>query len=202
MKAPFDGPNQGLGGLPTGSYTNDAQGVVVDAVNPGTRTSGAESTGLGGPRTSYGSTDSKVGDAAFFDSGNSRGPNGLTPGFKSLIKPDEYNDDKTKANTLKFANDVGLENYSYEFQTDNGISVGENGVAANGVQAQGGYSYKGDDGKTYSVTYTADEGGYRPQGHHLPTPPPIPDEILKSLEQNAKEEAAGLVDDGKSQFHK
>jgi hypothetical protein len=35
-----------------------------------------------------------------------------------------------------------------------------------------------------------------PQGDHLPTPPPIPEEILKALEQNARDEAAGIFDDG------
>ncbi|KAF9410355.1 hypothetical protein HW555_010534 [Spodoptera exigua] len=34
-------------------------------------------------------------------------------------------------------------------------------------------------------------------GQHLPTPPPVPEEILKSLELNAKDEAAGIFDDGK-----
>lgn len=65
------------------------------------------------------------------------------------------------------------------------------------MQAQGGFSYTGDDGQVYSVSYTADEGGYQPKGDHLPTPPPIPEEILKSLEKNARDEAAGLIDDGK-----
>lgn len=50
------------------------------------------------------------------------------------------------------------------------------------LQVSGSYSYVGDDGQTYTVTYTADENGYRAEGAHLPTPPPIPEEILKSLQ--------------------
>ena len=38
--------------------------------------------------------------------------------------------------------------------------------------AQGQYSYLGNDGNTYTVTYTADANGYQPQGAHLPTPVP------------------------------
>lgn len=43
------------------------------------------------------------------------------------------------------------ETYSYAYETENGIVAEESGVATNGVQAQGGYSYTGDDGKVYSV---------------------------------------------------
>ncbi|KAJ8717020.1 hypothetical protein PYW08_005419 [Mythimna loreyi] len=88
------------------------------------------------------------------------------------------------------------ETYAYAYETENGIYGEESGVATNGVQAQGGYSYTGDDGKVYSVRYTADENGFQPQGDHLPTAPPVPEEILKSLEQNARDEAAGIYDDG------
>lgn len=49
----------------------------------------------------------------------------------------------------------------------------------------GSFSYIGDDGQTYSISYTADENGYHPVGDHLPTPPPIPEAILKSLELTA-----------------
>lgn len=38
----------------------------------------------------------------------------------------------------------------------------------------------------------ADEYGFRPSGDHLPTPPPVPDAILKSLQYNA----AHPYDDG------
>lgn len=31
-----------------------------------------------------------------------------------------------------------------------------------GESVHGAYSYKDDDGSTYSITYTADENGYRP----------------------------------------
>lgn len=43
------------------------------------------------------------------------------------------------------------ETYSFAYETENGIVAEENGVATNGVQAQGGYSYTGDDGKVYSI---------------------------------------------------
>ncbi|XP_063366564.1 pupal cuticle protein 36a-like [Cydia amplana] len=100
------------------------------------------------------------------------------------------------AQILRSNSEVTAEGFSYDFETSNGIRADAQGVATNGVQSQGSFGYKGDDGQDYSITYTADENGYRPQGAHLPTPPPIPEEILKSLEQNARDEAAGISDDG------
>ncbi|XP_061720785.1 collagen alpha-2(I) chain-like [Cydia pomonella] len=95
------------------------------------------------------------------------------------------------AEILRYDNQNDGETFSYHFETSNGISAEESGVATNGVQAQGGFSYTGDDGQFYKITYTADENGYLPQGDHLPTPPPIPDEILRSIEENARAAAAG-----------
>lgn len=92
---------------------------------------------------------------------------------------------------MRYDNQNDGETFSYSFETSNGISAEESGVATNGVQAQGGYSYTGDDGQTYRITYTADENGYIPQGDHLPTPPPIPEVIMRSIEQNARAAAAG-----------
>ncbi|KAJ8887249.1 hypothetical protein PR048_013464 [Dryococelus australis] len=54
-----------------------------------------------------------------------------------------------------------------------------------GQAAQGGFSYIGLDGRTYSLSYTADERGYLAAGAHLPTSPPIPAAILRSLAYNA-----------------
>lgn len=46
---------------------------------------------------------------------------------------------------------------------------------------KGSYSYNDVNGQPISLTYTADENGFRPVGAHLPTPPPVPLEILRSL---------------------
>ncbi|KAG7301215.1 hypothetical protein JYU34_014101 [Plutella xylostella] len=87
--------------------------------------------------------------------------------------------------------------YTYSYATDNGIKAQESGkVEGKSLSVEGEYSYTGHDGQTYTVHYTADENGFRPSGAHLPTPPPVPEGILKSLEQNAHEEANGIFDDG------
>lgn len=46
---------------------------------------------------------------------------------------------------------------------------------------QGSYSYTAPDGTPITVTYIADENGYRAEGAHLPTPPPIPEAIQRAL---------------------
>lgn len=80
--------------------------------------------------------------------------------------------------------------------TGNGIKAEEQGYLKQGVPegpgeaVSGSYSYTAPDGQQISVSYTADENGFVPHGSHLPTPPPIPPEILKSLQQNAADGSA------------
>ncbi|XP_046970355.1 cuticle protein 3-like [Vanessa cardui] len=100
------------------------------------------------------------------------------------------------AKTLAYHSENNGHNYHYAYETDNGIKAQEVGHVGKGTQAEGAYSYTGDDGHTYTVKYTADENGFRAYGAHLPTSPPIPEAILKSLEENAKDEASGIYDDG------
>lgn len=95
-------------------------------------------------------------------------------------------------------NNNGDGSYQYAYETGDGIQAQEQGSLASqdAVAAQGGYSYTAPDGQQISIQYVADENGFQPQGAHLPTPPPIPEAILKSIEQNRADEARGIVDDG------
>lgn len=78
---------------------------------------------------------------------------------------------------------------SYSYQTENKISHNEAGHLKNAgsqneaEEVHGSYSYTSPDGQVITVNYIADENGFQPSGAHLPTPPPIPDAILKSLQQ-------------------
>ncbi|XP_075156511.1 cuticular protein 11B [Haematobia irritans] len=84
-----------------------------------------------------------------------------------------------------YTND-GNGHYNFGFETGNGIKRDENGQL-NGpwphgsLDVKGSYSYTGDDGKVYSVSYKADSNGFQAVGDHLPTPPPIPREIQETL---------------------
>ncbi|XP_057666076.1 endocuticle structural glycoprotein ABD-4-like [Diorhabda carinulata] len=80
--------------------------------------------------------------------------------------------------------------YQWNFETANGIVAEEQGSIKEveegpGPDVQGQVQYTAPDGSPISLSYIANENGFQPQGSHLPTPPPIPDEILKSLEYNA-----------------
>lgn len=96
--------------------------------------------------------------------------------------------------------------YNYRYDTSNGISANENGVG--GYSSGGSVQWRTPENIPILLTYTADATGYHPQGKrfdkenqkmqfihtkntftlclgdHLPTPHPIPDYILKSIEKN------------------
>ncbi|KAI8118278.1 Pupal cuticle protein Edg-78E [Lucilia cuprina] len=86
-----------------------------------------------------------------------------------------------QAETRNFVNEIKEDgSYNYQFDTTNGIAQQESGVG--GHYATGSSQYYSPEGELIQLTYTADENGFQPQGAHLPTPPPIPEAILKSLE--------------------
>ncbi|KAJ8732070.1 hypothetical protein PYW08_014800 [Mythimna loreyi] len=79
--------------------------------------------------------------------------------------------------------------YQYSYETGNGIAAQEQGYLKNAGQkdleaqvAQGSFTYTSPEGIPISLTYVADENGFQPQGAHLPTPPPIPEAILRALQ--------------------
>ncbi|KAG6450249.1 pupal cuticle protein 20-like [Manduca sexta] len=87
--------------------------------------------------------------------------------------------------------------YRYSYETGNGIAARESGAprAAGpegpAVTAEGGFSYRAPDGQQVDLAYTADENGFHPTGSHIPTPPPIPEAILRSIEFNRQHPSSG-----------
>lgn len=81
--------------------------------------------------------------------------------------------------------------YKWSYETGNGIAAEEEGHLKNAgseneaMEAIGQFSYTDADGNKIQLEYIANEDGFQPKGAHLPTPPPIPPEILKALEWNA-----------------
>lgn len=69
---------------------------------------------------------------------------------------------------------------------------GTTGFDATDVLVQNGtYSYIAPDGQLISVSWIADENGYRAFGEHLPTPHPIPEQIVQALASNIYQEQQG-----------
>ncbi|XP_019877904.2 pupal cuticle protein 20-like [Aethina tumida] len=91
-------------------------------------------------------------------------------------------------------NNNGDGTYNYLYETGDGINAQEQGKG--GVGAEGGFSYTSPEGQQIQVSYTADENGFHPQGAHLPTPPPIPEAILRSIELNKAAAARGEYQEG------
>ncbi|XP_002063378.3 pupal cuticle protein Edg-78E [Drosophila willistoni] len=71
----------------------------------------------------------------------------------------------------------GHGHFSYGYEITNGIGADESGDEH---QVKGEFHFVSKEGKPIKITYTADENGYHPQGDLLPTPPPIPEAILRN----------------------
>lgn len=81
------------------------------------------------------------------------------------------------ATVVKFSSDVGVDNYAFDVETSDGKKHSESGKLENpgaedeAIAVTGSFSYVGDDGVTYTVTYVADKNGFQPSGVHLPVAP-------------------------------
>ncbi|XP_068146824.1 cuticle protein CP14.6 [Drosophila tropicalis] len=96
------------------------------------------------------------------------------------IPQPRYNSADANAVILKQNFDLNPDgSYQHNYETSNGIRADESGYLKNpGTQVeaqvmQGSYSYTGPDNVVYTITYIADENGFRAEGAHIPTPPPV-----------------------------
>lgn len=80
----------------------------------------------------------------------------------------------------------------FSFESGDGTKAEQSGILRNvsddkaGEAVQGSFEYTDPDGNVVSISYTADENGYRPSGDVLPTPPPIPAAIARALKYLAE----------------
>lgn len=71
-----------------------------------------------------------------------------------------------------FSNDVN--SYTFGFEQSDGQKRDEQGEVKNigaeneAISVRGSFSFVGDDGQTYTVTYVADENGFQPSAAHIP----------------------------------
>ncbi|KAL7738163.1 hypothetical protein ACLKA6_006504 [Drosophila palustris] len=80
---------------------------------------------------------------------------------------------------IKDSKDVRADGFDAYLETSDGTSETRSGDV-HGI-IQGTISWVSPEGDHVDIKYVADEHGYQPSGAHLPTPPPVPEAILKSL---------------------
>lgn len=128
--------------------------------------------------------------------------------FQQQYQNSVYN--RNQVPITSFNNDQSHDgSFAYGYTTGDGQHAQAQGFVKNlgnkeleAQVVQGAYSYTSPDGTPISVKYLADENGYRPEGLHLPTPPPIPKEILRALEYIARVQATNpqLYQQNQQQF--
>ncbi|XP_005186330.1 larval cuticle protein 2-like [Musca domestica] len=88
--------------------------------------------------------------------------------------------DDVHAEVKNMHSDVRADGFEYALETSNYIR--EEAAGDEHGNMHGSYEYLTPEGEHVKVTYVADENGYHPEGAWIPTPPPIPDYILKAIE--------------------
>ncbi|XP_060654982.1 larval cuticle protein 2-like [Drosophila nasuta] len=111
--------------------------------------------------------------------GGSSGSNKVVPKVVDAVVPHVNNDD-VHAETVNRVDDVRADGFSAVLETSNHISESRNGDVHGNIH--GDYGWISPDGELIQLTYVANENGYHPKGAHLPTSPPIPAAIQRSLE--------------------
>lgn len=82
----------------------------------------------------------------------------------------------------------------HRFESGDGSKAEEDGVLTksqdpqkpDSIAVKGAFSYVDTEGQNVQVSYVADETGFHPEGAHLPTPPPVPDAIVRALKYIAE----------------
>ncbi|XP_075167443.1 larval cuticle protein 1-like [Haematobia irritans] len=118
--------------------------------------------------------------AAISKSNSHKSFNSRPSSSHSASRPSSASSDDVHAQINSYSSNVREDGFQYAFDTTNGIQASATGEAHGEIK--GDFSWISPEGEHLSLQYIADENGYQPQGDMLPTPPPIPEAILKALE--------------------
>ncbi|EDV59524.1 larval cuticle protein 4 [Drosophila erecta] len=80
---------------------------------------------------------------------------------------------------IEQVSDVQADGFSNKLVLDNGSASSASGDVHGNIE--GVFEWISPEGEHVRVSYKADENGYQPQSDLLPTPPPVPEAILKAL---------------------
>ncbi|XP_045621358.2 cuticle protein AM1199 [Procambarus clarkii] len=91
--------------------------------------------------------------------------------------------------------DNGDGNFSYDFETENGIAVSAVGRPGSKGQSniQGSYRFVLPDGTPAEVRYVADEFGFRAESPLIPTPHPLPAHAIEQIRNAEEQRRRGVV---------
>lgn len=98
------------------------------------------------------------------------------PPKSSFAKTSSTGDVQVLRNTVNIGEPLP---YNFEFEQSDGQKREESAVITNAgaeneaIAVRGSFSFIGDDGQTYTVTYVADENGFQPSAPHLPVAPTV-----------------------------
>ncbi|KAF2891542.1 hypothetical protein ILUMI_14631 [Ignelater luminosus] len=87
----------------------------------------------------------------------------------ALTAPQHSNLSDADATISRYENNLEADGYNFAFETSNGISREETATIKNigtddeAIEIRGNYSYIDVNGKKVTVTFVADENGYRPK---------------------------------------
>ncbi|KAM7343196.1 larval cuticle protein 4-like [Cochliomyia hominivorax] len=99
---------------------------------------------------------------------------------RTVSKSVTASSDDIHAETLSAGSDVRPDGFQHHLQTSNGISARASGDVHGNIN--GDFQWISPEGEHIALSYVADENGYQPNSDVLPTPHPIPEAILKSLD--------------------
>ncbi|XP_017016896.1 larval cuticle protein 3 [Drosophila kikkawai] len=79
----------------------------------------------------------------------------------------------------ELVNEVNPDGFVSRLALDNGVAASSTGDVHGNID--GVFEWVSPEGVHVRVAYKADENGYQPQSDLLPTPPPIPEAIVRAI---------------------